>query len=1088
MADIDTLSIQIQASASGATRSVNSLTKSLENLKKAIDSLDVGKINDFCGAVNNLSGAASSLANSADAVKILAKAYKDLDKSGYSVNKAKEATDSLTNSTDGLGSVSASMNQLVVTGNTLATMFERLTSVVSGLNVYEGVSKSFEAISGSCQKLIGEINVFDTTFREIEEPMNQIVAIGTTVATVFERMAVALSALREYADVSGVFAALGGSSQRLIEDLGVIDTTFREIVNPVEEATESMNGFADAVNDAANNTGNGRSLGDETAKGIEGIISSAQKANMAVTSLKAGISGFKDTIKGAAHYFGIFAKQSFSTVTGLKGFKRIADSARGSAKKLGKEITRIAKMLKLMVTRMILRKLISGVTDGFKHLAQYSKEFDGSVSLLWNSFRQLGNSVATAVSPLINAFAPALNTIIQLCIKAVNAINQLLSALTGASTWTRAKVLTDSYAESLNDANKAAKKLKKTVLGFDELNQLQDNNDSGGGTSPLDMFEDVEVDSKWKDFAKWLKSMWDMWDMTDLGKYIGENLLNALENIPWDKIKQKARQIGSVMATLINGIVETEGLGNAIGKTLAEAINTGFEFANEFVHKLNWKSIGKFIGETFNGFFENIDWDLIKDTVVTGFQGLADSLIQFILTFHWDNLSDAISNVVNILATGITEFFNRPMYDERGFKMNGSWASRLGTELGHQIRLAIEKIEWKDVGKAIGSVLQSAIDFVTGMLNTLKWEDFKKAWKELLEGVMEKTDSRSLALVIGGVIGAALLNGIGKLSISAASIYLTEKIKSLVTASAMNTEVEAGATAAGTSIASYIVAGITTFFAGAEIGKKIGAWIKPDDKELYENYSGIIGTLSMLKDTVVAAYDLWVMKAEECWKYLQIVGLLIEAGYLTVAKGVKDAIEEIKRTFTEIKGHIEMRVGEIQTKIKGKVAEIRTDIEDFVKNVKKAFSKDTWTFQGVIDGIQKTFKEALDGAKRLWNKFADKLNGDFEIGDLNLHIGLPKFEGFANGGMPEDGLFMANHGELVGKFSNGKTAVANNKQIVEGISSGVYNAVTAALASSNSGSGDVPVHTTIYIGEEQIARAVTNGQRKIDRRYSPVMA
>ena len=35
---------------------------------------------------------------------------------------------------------------------------------------------------------------------------------------------------------------------------------------------------------------------------------------------------------------------------------------------------------------------------------------------------------------------------------------------------------------------------------------------------------------------------------------------------------------------------------------------------------------------------------------------------------------------------------------------------------------------------------------------------------------------------------------------------------------------------------------------------------------------------------------------------------------------------------------------------------------------------------------------------------------------------------------------MANHNELVGQFSNGKTAVANNAQIVEGIRQGVEDA------------------------------------------------
>ena len=47
---------------------------------------------------------------------------------------------------------------------------------------------------------------------------------------------------------------------------------------------------------------------------------------------------------------------------------------------------------------------------------------------------------------------------------------------------------------------------------------------------------------------------------------------------------------------------------------------------------------------------------------------------------------------------------------------------------------------------------------------------------------------------------------------------------------------------------------------------------------------------------------------------------------------------------------------------------------------------------------------------------------------------------YATGGFPEDGLFLANHSELIGRFSNGRTAVANNEQIIEGISRGVATA------------------------------------------------
>ena len=45
------------------------------------------------------------------------------------------------------------------------------------------------------------------------------------------------------------------------------------------------------------------------------------------------------------------------------------------------------------------------------------------------------------------------------------------------------------------------------------------------------------------------------------------------------------------------------------------------------------------------------------------------------------------------------------------------------------------------------------------------------------------------------------------------------------------------------------------------------------------------------------------------------------------------------------------------------------------------------------------------------------------IGKIDIADLIPQYK---KGGFPEDGLFYANHTELVGKFSNGQTAVANN--------------------------------------------------------------
>lgn len=74
------------------------------------------------------------------------------------------------------------------------------------------------------------------------------------------------------------------------------------------------------------------------------------------------------------------------------------------------------------------------------------------------------------------------------------------------------------------------------------------------------------------------------------------------------------------------------------------------------------------------------------------------------------------------------------------------------------------------------------------------------------------------------------------------------------------------------------------------------------------------------------------------------------------------------------------------------------------------------------------------------------------LGAASSAIGIPAF---AAGGFPEDGMFYANSHELVGRFNNGRTAVANNTQIIEGIENAVYRAMSAAGRSSGRSGGKI---------------------------------
>ena len=92
--------------------------------------------------------------------------------------------------------------------------------------------------------------------------------------------------------------------------------------------------------------------------------------------------------------------------------------------------------------------------------------------------------------------------------------------------------------------------------------------------------------------------------------------------------------------------------------------------------------------------------------------------------------------------------------------------------------------------------------------------------------------------------------------------------------------------------------------------------------------------------------------------------------------------------------------------------------------------------------------------RALSNSFESNFSGEILDSEGNVsrsafQIRIPR--AYATGGFPEDGFFFANHNEMVGKFSNGKTAVANNDQITQGIKQAVIEGMSEVFANANIG-------------------------------------
>lgn len=129
-----------------------------------------------------------------------------------------------------------------------------------------------------------------------------------------------------------------------------------------------------------------------------------------------------------------------------------------------------------------------------------------------------------------------------------------------------------------------------------------------------------------------------------------------------------------------------------------------------------------------------------------------------------------------------------------------------------------------------------------------------------------------------------------------------------------------------------------------------------------------------------------------------------------------------------------------------------------------------------LDISNKTAMKSIDDIQtRISNLKGTTVSVKFKSTPNGFVVSGDKFsvKPYMAGGFPETGqLFVAREAgpELVGRI-NGKTAVANNDQIVTGISSGVYNAVRSAMQ-GNGGNGNMNIHATFVMDGEVVGKQV----------------
>ena len=206
-------------------------------------------------------------------------------------------------------------------------------------------------------------------------------------------------------------------------------------------------------------------------------------------------------------------------------------------------------------------------------------------------------------------------------------------------------------------------------------------------------------------------------------------------------------------------------------------------------------------------------------------------------------------------------------------------------------------------------------------------------------------------------------------------------------------------------------------------------------------------------------------------------------GYLNGILGFVNSIVDLFKRLDEIIAPIREAFFKIRSTIFDMSGGLN-GVVNFANILKGVFDKIKWAIDWIADKLHKVadFTKQLTGSV---NDFTNRIQGQsgnlsnrwadgYQFGDVVGSAGdlaktvwskITGWLGFATGGFPEDGFFFANHNELVGQFSNGKTAVANNEQITTGI----YQAVLQAMQDSGAVGGNREI--VVQIDGREVGRA-----------------
>lgn len=340
-----------------------------------------------------------------------------------------------------------------------------------------------------------------------------------------------------------------------------------------------------------------------------------------------------------------------------KVFGKAVDAVKTKVKDITSGFSKMGKAVTKILSRMIIWRsinvLIMGTTEGMNNMVQASSKANAAMSQLQSGFTYVKNSIAAMLLPALQSILPVINKIIQAVAGLFNMLGALFAKFRGDSTFTKAVYVQQDYAKSLNKSNKAAKDLKGTLAGFDQINLIQQQKDSGGtgGADTSGMFKETSVESMLPtDVSKWmdkLKAAIKAGDWKGVGTVIAQGLNTAVSQLNgWiDKLRPKILKTFQNIVEAVNGFIENFNF-RKLGNTLANGFNLAMKVVAKWLKGIKWSDLGKGIGDFINGFVEDWDTTATADVIEAKIGSVLDFLTGIIETTNWNEVSSKLQEML----------------------------------------------------------------------------------------------------------------------------------------------------------------------------------------------------------------------------------------------------------------------------------------------------------------------------------------------------------------------------------------------------------------------------------------------------------